>query len=63
MANYRAIMALLLKHRSYHEITASIGCSRRDISAVSKAIESRKISSEQFELMTAQDIEEMFPDG
>lgn len=63
MAKYRAIMALLLKHRSYQEITASISCSRRDISAVSKVMESRKITNEQFQLMTDQDIEKLFPDG
>ena len=63
MVDHRAIMSLLLKHRSYTEITASAKCSRRDVSAVKKAIESAGITAERFATMGAADIAALFPDG
>lgn len=38
MADFRAIMALLFKDRSYREIVEAVGCSHRDVSTVRKAI-------------------------
>ncbi|MCV9996295.1 hypothetical protein OIU93_18645 [Paeniglutamicibacter sp. ZC-3] len=63
MVDYQAIMSLVFKHRTYEEITASVGCSRRDVSAVKKAIGAAGITAERFASMTAADIEQLFPDG
>ena len=61
--DYQAIMSLALKGRTYLEITASVGCSHRDVSAVKKAITTAGITAERFATMTAADIEKLFPDG
>ena len=45
MADYRAIMRLLVQGRSYHEITSSLNCSRRAISLASKALAERGITT------------------
>lgn len=63
MADYQAIMSLVFKHRTYDEITGSVGCSRRDIASVKKTIQAEGITAEQFALMTPTEIEQLFPDG
>lgn len=63
MVDYQAIMSLVLKHRTYEEITASVGCSRRDVSAVKKEISAAGITAERFASMTETQIQELFPDG
>ncbi|WP_411730946.1 IS21 family transposase [Paeniglutamicibacter sp.] len=61
--DYQAIMSLVFKRRTYEEITASVGCSRRDVSAVKKAITTAGITADRFASLTAADIEQLFPDG
>ncbi|XBH21711.1 IS21 family transposase [Jonesiaceae bacterium BS-20] len=63
MADYQAIMSLVLKGRTYDEITASVGCSRRDVAAVKQKIGSDSITVDRFASMTGQEIEDLFPDG
>jgi len=45
MANYRAILELVLAGRSYGEIVEIVGCSRRDVSRVSRAITEHGVTS------------------
>lgn len=64
MADYRAIMRLLVQGRSYHEITASLNCSRRAISLASKALAERGITTAaKVEEITDDDLDDLFPDG
>lgn len=63
MGNYRKIMELVLQQRSYNEIVETVGCSRRDISAVKKTVTARSITAGSVESMTEADIEALFPDG
>lgn len=44
MADYGAIIALVLERRSYSEI---VGCSRREISLVSRTVKARGITATQ----------------
>ncbi len=46
MADYSAIMALVLERRSYSEIVQMLGCSRREISLVSKTVKARGITAD-----------------
>ena len=39
MADFRVIMTLVFKGRSYREIVAAAGCSHRDVSVARKVIE------------------------
>lgn len=63
MVDYQAIMSLVFKGRTYDEITASVGCSRRDVAAVKQKIRSADITADSFASMTGQEIEGLFPDG
>lgn len=45
MANYRAILELVLAGRSYVEIVETVGCSRRDVSRVKQAIQEHGVTS------------------
>ena len=36
MADYRAIMTLVLQGRSYRDVVAAVGCSHRDVAAARK---------------------------
>lgn len=38
MADYRAIMALVLRGRSYREVVQAVRCSHRDLAAARKMI-------------------------
>ncbi|MGP5164290.1 IS21 family transposase [Arthrobacter rhombi] len=63
MADYSAILALVLEHRSYSEIVEIVGCSRREVSAVSRTVKDRGITSGQAASMTRDELSELFPDG
>lgn len=63
MADYSAIMALVLERRSYSEIVQMLGCSRREISLVSKAVKARGITVAQAASLSRDELAELFPDG
>ncbi|GAA5226951.1 hypothetical protein [Paeniglutamicibacter antarcticus] len=63
MADYSAIMALVLEHRSYSEIVETVGCSRREIALVTKTVRARGITTEQAASLSRDDLAELFPDG
>ena len=64
MADYRAIMRQLVQGRSYSEIVASLNCSRRGISAVSKVLAGHGLTTvAQVEEVTDQQLHDWFPDG
>jgi transposase len=63
MANHRSIMKLVLEDRSYDQIVSVVGCSRRDVSVVKKAVAARGITAEQVEAFTDAEVAELFPDG
>lgn len=63
VANYRRIMELVLEGRSYGEIVAAVGCSRRDVSAVKKTLAARGMCAGSVESMTDAEIAGLFPDG
>jgi hypothetical protein len=56
-------MKLVLEDRSHDQIVSVVGCSRRDVSVVKKAITARGITSEQDEAFTEAEVAELFPDG
>lgn len=45
MADYRAIIALVLERRSYSELVEIVGCSRPEISLVSRTVKARGITA------------------
>ena len=61
MANYRAILELVLAGRSYVEIVDTVGCSRRDVSRVKHAIAQRGVVSAA--AVSDAEFGEWFPDG
>lgn len=64
MADYWAIMRQLVQGRSYSEIVASLNCSRRGISAVSKVLAGHGLMTvAQVEEVTDQRLNDWFPDG
>lgn len=63
MADYGAIMALVLERRSYSEIVQMLGCSRREISLVSKTVRARGITATQAASLSRDELAELFPDG
>lgn len=63
MADYRAIMALLFKGRSYREIVEAVGCSHRDVSAARKTITERGIDAQVLAGMSDAELAALFPDG
>ena len=63
MADYRAIMALLLQGRSYRQIVDAVGCSHRDVSAARKTIDDRGLSATALAEMSDVDLANWFPDG
>ncbi|WP_129545617.1 IS21 family transposase [Arthrobacter dokdonensis] len=63
MADYSAIMALVLERRSYSEIVQLVGCSRREISLVSKTVKARGITAERAASLGRDELAELFPDG
>ncbi|MFJ6281400.1 IS21 family transposase [Arthrobacter subterraneus] len=63
MADYKAIMTLAVAGRSYDEIVAAVGCSRRDVAVVKKTIAAYGFTAGQVGSMTPTEIAGLFPDG
>ncbi|MBB2997613.1 hypothetical protein [Paeniglutamicibacter cryotolerans] len=63
MADYGAIMALVLEHRSYSAIVETVGCSRREVSLVKKTVHAHSITAAQAAGMNREQLERLFPDG
>lgn len=63
MTDYRAIVQLVVAGRSYSEIVEQVGCSRRDVSAVKKAVAAEGITAERAASITDAELAVLFPDG
>ena len=63
MADYRAIMALLLQGRSYRQIVDAVGCSHRDVSAARKTLDDRGLNAAALTEMSDAELSGLFPDG
>ncbi|WP_449373453.1 DDE-type integrase/transposase/recombinase [Arthrobacter psychrolactophilus] len=63
MADYRAIMALLLQGRSYRQIVDAVGCSHRDVSAARKTLDDRGLNAGALAEMSDVELAGLFPDG
>lgn len=63
MVDYRAIMALLFKDRSYRQIVEAVGCSHRDVSTARKIIVERGVTAERLTSMSDAELAGLFPDG
>ena len=61
MANYRAVLELVLAGHGYSEIVEIVGCSRRDVSRVKQVIAEHGVSSAA--AVTDADLVGWFPDG
>ncbi|MHB2023445.1 MAG: IS21 family transposase, partial [Mycobacteriales bacterium] len=62
MVDYRAIMALAFKDRSYRQIVDAVGCSHRDVSAARKLIADRGITAQRLAGMSDAELAGLFPD-
>lgn len=60
--DYLRIMQMIFDGRTYAEITASVNCSRRDISTANKAIDTHQITAKNLGSITAAKLAEIFPD-
>lgn len=60
--DYHAIMSLLAKGRTYSEITASVGCSHRDVAAAKRAMTAAGITEQRLASLSAADLQDLFPD-
>lgn len=60
MADYRKIMGLVLKDRSYSDIVDIVGCSRRDVSRVKQIVRAHAVTS--IESVSEEDLVTWFPD-
>lgn len=63
MADYRAIMILVFKGRSYREIVDAVGCSHRDVSTARKTSTDRGIDAQRLAEMSDAELAGLFPDG
>ncbi|MDZ7576562.1 MAG: IS21 family transposase [Candidatus Nanopelagicales bacterium] len=63
MTDYRAIMTLVVKGRSYREIVDAVGCSHRDVSTARKTITDRGIDAQRLAEMSEAELTGLFPDG
>ena len=63
MADYRAIMTLVLQGRSYRDVVAAVGCSHRDVAVARKVIRDAGITGTLLAQMSDTDIRALFPDG
>lgn len=61
MANYRAILELVLAGRSYVEVVETVGCSRREVSRVKQAIVEHEVRSAG--AVSDAELAQWFPDG
>ncbi|WP_426734685.1 hypothetical protein [Glutamicibacter sp. 2E12] len=62
MVDYHAIMSLLVKGRTYSEITASVGCSHRDVATAKRTMTAAGITAQRLAALQAAVIEQLFPD-
>jgi len=60
--DYHAIMSLLAKGRTYSEITASVGCSHRDVAAAKRTMTAAGITEQRLASLSAADLQDLFPD-
>ncbi|MFJ2617864.1 IS21 family transposase [Glutamicibacter sp. NPDC087344] len=60
--DYHAIMSLLVTGRTYSEITASVGCSHRDVATAKRTMTAAGITAQRLAALQAADIEQLFPD-
>ncbi|GAA1789306.1 IS21 family transposase [Pseudarthrobacter sulfonivorans] len=63
MADFKVIMTLAVAGRSYDEIVATAGCSRRDVATAKKTIAAYGFTAGQIGAMSPQEIARLFPDG
>lgn len=63
MADYKAIMTAAIAGHSYNEIVAALGCSRREVAAVKKAVATYGITAGQAASMSPAEVAALFPDG
>lgn len=63
MADFKAIMTLAVAGRSYDEIVARAGSSRRDVASAKKTIAAYGFTAGQIGAMSPQEIARLFPDG
>ena len=63
MADFRAIMSLVFKGRSYRQIVEAVGCSQRDVSAARKVITDRGITAARLAGLSDAELAGLFPDG
>lgn len=63
MVDYRAIMGLVFKDRSYRQIVEVVGCSHRDVSAARKMIKDRGLTAQHLAGMSDAELAGLFPDG
>lgn len=63
MADFKAIMALVFKGRSYREIVEAVGCSHREVSTARKVIADRGITAQRLAGMSDAELAGLFPDG
>jgi hypothetical protein len=63
MADFRAIMSLVFKGRSYRQIVEAVGCSHRDVSTVRKVVTDRGITAARLAGMSDAELAGLFPDG
>ena len=61
MVDYHAIMSLLAKGRTYSEITASVGCSHRDVAAAKRTMTAAGITKQRLASLSAADLQDLFP--
>lgn len=60
--DYQAIMSLLAKGRAYSEITASVGCSHRDVASARHNTAWAGIMPQRLATLSAADVEYLSPD-
>lgn len=63
MADYRSIMTLVFKGRSYREIVDAVSCSHRDVATARKAITQHGIDAQRLAEMSDTELSGLFPDG
>lgn len=60
--DYHAIMSSLIKGLTYSEITASVGCSHRDVATAKRTMAAAGITEQRLAGLSPADIENLFPD-
>ena len=63
MTDYRAVMTLLIRKRSYRQIEDQLGCSHRAISRANQALRSLGLTTaQQVAALTNDELDEIFVD-